>query len=268
MLVPSANDAAEALALHVGKGSIERFVDLMNAKARELGLTDTRFANPHGLDEAGHVSSARDATLLVRYALGVPFIHDALGRETFSLPGRTVFETTDDLLSSWPPLVAGKTGHTREAGWSQAAAAGGRGATVYGTVLGSDSRSARNDALRDLLRYGLSRYRRVQAIDPSRVYARAETGYGRGDVELVARESSVRTVRVDVPLTERIVAPASVELPIRKGQRLGRVDVYDGRRLVAASALVASEAVSEPGVVGKALWFATRTAENLWGIFS
>ena len=72
MLIPSANDAATALALHVGNGSATRFVSLMNAKARELGLVDTTFANPHGLDEPGHVSSARDATLLVRHALGVP----------------------------------------------------------------------------------------------------------------------------------------------------------------------------------------------------
>ena len=266
MLVPSANDAAEALALYVGRGSIDRFVRLMNAQAKELGLTDTHFENPHGLDEAGHVSSARDATVLVRQALGVPFIRDALGRETFSRPGRPVFETTDDLLASWPPLVAGKTGHTRDAGWSQAAAASGRGATVYGTVLGSDSQAARNGALRDLLTYGLSRYRRVQAIDAGRVYARAETGYGRGDVELVAPRSIVRTIRVDARLTERVVAPESVGLPVRMGERLGRVDVYEGRRLVASSPLVAAAGVSEPGILGKALWFVTRTAENLWGI--
>src|SRR5262245_46792671 len=59
MLVPSANDAAAALAIHVG-GSMARFVSLMNAKARALGLRDTHFTNPHGLDQVGHVSSARD----------------------------------------------------------------------------------------------------------------------------------------------------------------------------------------------------------------
>ena len=71
-LIPSANDAAEALALHVGRGSADRFVGLMNAKAEQLGLSDTHFENPHGLDEPGHVSSARDVTALVRYALGIP----------------------------------------------------------------------------------------------------------------------------------------------------------------------------------------------------
>ena len=158
MLIPSANDAATALALHVGNGSTARFVSLMNAKARELGLVDTTFVNPHGLDEPGHVSSARDATLLVRYALGVPSIRAALEQSSFSLPGGQKFPTTDDLLGSWPPLLGGKTGHTLGAGWSEAAAASRRGATVYGTVLGVDSREGRNDALRTLLEFGLDRY--------------------------------------------------------------------------------------------------------------
>src|SRR6187200_1273990 len=107
-LIPSANDAAEALALHVGRGSADRFVVLMNAKAEQLGLSDTHFENPHGLDEPGHVSSARDVTALVRFALGIPFIREALSRETLSLPGGRTFTTTDDLLASWGPLVAGK----------------------------------------------------------------------------------------------------------------------------------------------------------------
>jgi D-alanyl-D-alanine carboxypeptidase (penicillin-binding protein 5/6) len=268
MLVRSANDAAQALALHVGKGSTSPFVALMNAKARELGLADTNFENPHGLDAPGHVSSARDATALVRYALGVSFIRDALSRSTVSLPGGRVFPTTDDLLVSWPALVGGKTGHTRGAGWSQAAAARAGGVTVYGTVLGSDTRSSRNDALRELLTFGLTQYHRTTAIDATRVYGDAETGYGRPSVKLVAPRTVVRTVRVGTPLVERIVAPSSVMLPVRKGQRLGRVEVYAGKRLVASSNLVASAAVGEPGLLGKAKWYVSQTAENLWGIFT
>jgi D-alanyl-D-alanine carboxypeptidase (penicillin-binding protein 5/6) len=266
MLVPSANDAAEALALHVGKGSTARFVALMNAKGDALGLVDTNFENPHGLDARGHVSSARDATVLVRYALGVPFIRDALDRSTVVLPGGRGFPTTDDLLVSWPALVGGKTGHTREAGWSQAAGASARGATVYGAVLGSNTRGSRNVALRELLAYGLEQYRRVATIDPGRGYAEAETGYGEGPVELVAPRAIVRTLRVGTPLVEHVVAPASVALPVREGQRLGRVEVYDGNRLVASSDLVAARSVAEPGLLGKARWYATQTAANLWGL--
>jgi D-alanyl-D-alanine carboxypeptidase (penicillin-binding protein 5/6) len=266
MLVQSANDAAEALALHVGNGSAARFVAAMNGKAAELGLTDTSFANPHGLDVAGHASSARDSTLLVRYALGVPFIRAALERRSVTLPGGREFPATNDLLVSWPPLLAGKTGHTESAGWSEAAAARARGATVYGTVLGSESRAERNDDLRTLLRFGLDHYRRVAVVDASRVYATAETGYGRADVELVAPRQVVRTLHEETVLVERVVAPESVGLPVREGARLGRVEVYAGDRLVASSNLVAATSVSEPGLVRKLAWYAETTAENLWGI--
>lgn len=266
MLVPSGNDAADALALHVGRGSADRFVGLMNAKATELGLTDTSFRNAHGLDEPGHRSSARDATRLLRYALGIPFLRDALSRETVTLPGGRTLTTTDDLLASWPPLVGGKTGHTAAAGWSQAAAAEKHGVTVYGAVLGSSSRAARNDALRTLLTYGLAQYRRVQVVDRGRVYAIAPTGYGQPDVELVARRSLVRTLRSGRPLLERVIAPASLALPVAEGAPLGRVDVYDGDRLVASSMLVSAGAVADPSLWAKAKWHVSQTARNFWGI--
>jgi D-alanyl-D-alanine carboxypeptidase (penicillin-binding protein 5/6) len=265
-LVPSANDAAHALALHVADGSIARFVELMNAKAGALGMTDTTFRNPHGLDQAGHVSSARDATLLLRYALGIPFLRDALARTAVALPGGREFPTTDDLLQAWPRLVGGKTGHTRDAGWSQAAAASAKGITVYGTVLGSETREERNDALRALLQHGLDRYRRVNAVDASRVYAQVETGYGRPDAELVVRRSLLRTVRDDLPLVEQVVAPTSVELPVRAGQALGRVEIWYRSRLVASSSLVAASSISEPGLFGKAWWHVRSTASNFWGL--
>jgi D-alanyl-D-alanine carboxypeptidase (penicillin-binding protein 5/6) len=268
MLVQSANDAAEMLALHVGEGSTARFVAAMNVKAAELGLTDTRFANAHGLDAPGHHSSARDTTVLLKHALGVPFLRDTLGRESVTLPGGRSFPATDDLLSSWAPLVGGKTGHTDDAGWSEAAAARAKGVTVYGTVLGTDSREARNAALRALLVSGLDRYRRVAAVGAGRVYAEAETGYGRPAVEIVAPRAIVRTLLQGTALVERVVVPESVDLPVREGARLGSVDVYAGDRLVASSDLVAGSSISEPGLVRKALWYAQTTADNLWGIFT
>jgi D-alanyl-D-alanine carboxypeptidase (penicillin-binding protein 5/6) len=265
-LIPSANDAAEALAIHVGDGSVDRFVELMNEKADDLGLSDTHFENPHGLDEAGHVSSARDTTTLVRFALGIPFIRDALSRETLSLPGGRTFVTTDDLLASWAPLVAGKTGHTRAAGWSQAAAAQRGDTIVYGSVLGSGSRGARNDALQQLLTYGLDQYRTVQVIDRARVYTTATTGYGQADVELVAPRGSTRSIHLGRPLVERVVAPTALALPVEKGQRLGRVEVYEGNRLVAASTLVAAEDVADAGLWARAQWYTTQTLRNAWGL--
>jgi D-alanyl-D-alanine carboxypeptidase (penicillin-binding protein 5/6) len=268
MLVRSANDAAEALALYVGHGSQRAFVALMNAKAREVGLTDTRYVNPHGLDAPGHVSSARDTTRLVRYALGVPFIRDALGRTRVELPGESVFETTDDLLESWPPLIGGKTGHTAGAGWSETAAARKNGITVYGTVLGTAGRAQRDDALRALLTYALARYRRVVAIDPARVYTTVGVGYGRAPLGLIAQRGAVRTVPEQTPLVERVVAPSSVKMPVRNGQPLGAVQVFAGNRLVASSNLVAISEARRPGFGGRLVWYTKRTVHHLWGLVS
>ena len=268
MLVRSANDAAEALALHVGRGSETAFVALMNARARELGLADTTYRNPHGLDVGGHGSSARDTSLLVRYALGIPFVRETLARPSVTLRGDEVYPTTDDLLVSWPPLLGGKTGHTAGAGWSEAAAARVKGITVYGSVLGSPSRGRRNVALETLLEYAAARFRRVAAVDPSRVYAEVATGYGRAPVALVAARGLVRTIPDRTPLVERVVAPTSVELPVAEGQRLGSVEVYAGGELVASVKLVAASAVSRPGLAGRLVWYTSRTAHHLWGLVS
>ena len=264
-LVRSANDAAEALALYVGHGSQSRFVALMNAKARQLGLTDTHYVNPHGLDAFGHVSSARDTTALLRYALGIPLLRETLARSQVVVPETGEFETTDDLLESWRPLLAGKTGHTARAGWSETAAAREHGITVYGTVLGARDERARNEALETLLQYGIDRYRRVTAIARGQIYARAATGYGKPALELVAARGAVRTVHAGTPLVERIVAPTAVQLPVRTHQRLGTITVLAAGHVVASAPLVARAAVSEPGLGGKVAWYAKRTVHHLWG---
>jgi D-alanyl-D-alanine carboxypeptidase (penicillin-binding protein 5/6) len=263
-LVQSANDAAHALAVHVA-GSASRFVALMNVRARELGLVDTHFVRPDGLDVPGHLSSARDATLLGRIAMRRPVVRAIVGKRTIVSGGRTL-RTWNDLLGRFPGLVGVKTGHTTGAGWSQVAAARGRGLTIYATLLGSPSRDRRNADLAALLRWGLAQYRVVPAVDRARVYARASTEYGRPDVRLVAPQRSVRVVRVGQPLVERVVAPAGVALPVRKGQQLGEVRVFAGTKLLASRPLVAAETITKPGLAGRVGWYAGRTLRNAWSI--
>ena len=110
--------------------------------------------------------------------------------------------------------------------------------------------------------------RRPQVVDGARTYARARTGYGQPAVELVAPRTLVRAVRLGTPLVERVVAPSALALPVAKGESLGRVEVYDGNRLVASSNLVAADAVANAGLWAKAKWHATRTARNLLGLIT
>ncbi len=263
-LVQSANDAATALAAGVAGGSVERFVGWMNAKAEALGLRETHFANPSGLDAAGHVSSARDLTRLARTAMTIPLIRATVRLRTASIGGGRELSTWNDLLADFPGTFGVKTGHTGRAGWSEVAAARRNGVTVYATILGGPSRSERNDDLEELLAWGAARYRSVRVVDRARIYATARTGYGRPAVHVVAPRSRIRLVRVDRPLREVVVAPTSVSLPVQRGSRLGEVRVYAGARLLARSPLVAATTVSEPGTLGKTRWYAGRTLHHLW----
>jgi D-alanyl-D-alanine carboxypeptidase (penicillin-binding protein 5/6) len=267
-LIPSANDAATVLALAASGGSLSRFVGWMNERAQALGLADTHFANPHGLDQAGHVSSARDVVRLFRVALENPVIRRYTGTTAATISGDRRLVTTDDLLEGYAPVFAGKTGHTDGAGWSEVAAARRGPVTVFGSVLGDASRERRNDDLRALLAWGLAQYRRVVAVDPARVYATARSPYGRPAVGLRPDRRVVRVQRVGIPLVERVVAPLEVRLPVREGERLGEVRVYEAGRLVATSALLADRSLARPGLAGRARWYATRTLRHLVSLIS
>lgn len=267
-LIQSANDAALALAAHVGGGSVARFVELMNEKAVVLGLTGTHFTNPHGLDAPGHYSTARDVTRLAQAAMRLPFVRATVVQRGATIAGGRQLFTWNDLLGRFPNLLGVKTGHTADAGWSQVAAVRGHGVTVYATILGVPTRAERNADLAELLAWGLSRYRAVTTVDATRVYARAATGYDRPAVPLVAARDRRHVVRVDRSVTERVVAPAVVALPVRRGQRLGEVRVYAGTKLLAREPLVAARAVAAPSTVEKVGWYAERTADNLWDLVS
>ena len=264
-LIQSANDAANAIAAFVGHGSVARFVGMMNARARQLGMSDTHFANPDGLDAPGHYSSAADVTKLGRVAMNKPFIRETVRLVDATAAGRQL-HNWNDLLATSPNVIGVKTGHTDDAGWSQVAAARGGGVTIYATILGGETREGRNADLSRLLVWGLSRYRTVWAIDGDRVYGNVHTAYGKDPVRLVAAKPALRVVHVERPLVERVVMPVEAALPVRKGQRLGEVQVLENGTVIARSPLVAANAVEKPGAVGRVGFYAGRTLHHLGGL--
>jgi len=267
-LIQSANDAADALADHVGKGDEARFVALMNQRARQLGLRDTHYVRPDGLDATGHVSSARDVTLLARILMHRPLVRQIVRQRAASIPGGRTLHTWNDLLSTYPGIFGVKTGHTSRAGWNEVAAARRGPVTVYATLLGSPDRYERNADLAKLLDWAFSRYRSVRVVTKGQVYTRAEVGYGRDPVALVAAASLTPSLRVDFPLVRRVVAMNAADLPVSRGQSLGQVRIYQRGKLVGAVPLVASRSVSRPGLAGRAGWYATRTLHHMAGWFS
>jgi D-alanyl-D-alanine carboxypeptidase (penicillin-binding protein 5/6) len=187
---------------------------------------------------------------------------------TSTISGGRRLHTWNDLLGVFNGLYGVKTGHTAAAGWCEVAAVRRNGVTLYTTVLGSPTRSQRNTDLASLLRWGITRYRPVWVVHPKRVYLSAEVGYGKDAVPIVAARGAVQRVRVDRPLVERVVAPASLKLPVVRGQRVGEVRVFSGKRLVARRALVVQRSVSRPGFGGRLGFYAGRTFKHIGSWFS
>ncbi len=140
LMLRSANDAAVALAEHVG-GSVAGFADLMNIRASELGMLDSRFVNPHGLDHPDHYSSARDLLALARAAMDNPKFARLVLIRSANLPPTPEGEprvelNRNQLLTSYPGSIGIKTGFTSQAQQTLVAAAELDGRRLYAVVLG------------------------------------------------------------------------------------------------------------------------------------
>lgn len=158
MLVRSANDAAEAAAEHVG-GSIEGFAQMMNEKAVELGMTNSHFTNPHGLDEPDHYSSAADLLIMARAILNNPQLAAIVRSTTLDFapaPDGTLRggPATNELLETYPGAIGVKTGFTFQASLVLAAAAERDGRRLLAVVMGSEGVNGHFKDASALLDYG------------------------------------------------------------------------------------------------------------------
>lgn len=265
-LIQSANDAADALALSMAP-DYPSFARMMNAEAAKLDLRDTHFVRPDGLDAPGEYSSADDITALARLVMRTRFVRDTVREETATISGDRTLHTWDDLLSEFPQTIGVKTGHTDDAGWCQVAAARGPGVTVYATLLGSPARAERNVDLQSLLIWGLAQFRLVPAVQTGHAYADVSLPYGRAPLALVAAKPLLTVARLGRPLTEIVVAPVAVSLPVSQGAVIGQVEIRQGGRLVGRRDLVASRSINKPGLGSRLGWYAGRTLHHLAHFF-
>jgi D-alanyl-D-alanine carboxypeptidase (penicillin-binding protein 5/6) len=248
LLLASGNDAAETLAVRTG-GSRAAFVKLMNAQAAALGLKNTHFETPVGLDTPGNYSTASDLAKLALVLRTYAFFRETTDRPDATLRvrgGRTIRVVNRNTLVQRIPFVNGvKTGHTNQAGYCLVGSATRDGVTVVSVVLGTGSEEARDRNSLRLLRYGLQRYQVIPAVKAGTPLATAAVRYRDGQtLELVASRTVSRTVRRGERLFTKVVgAPKEVEGPLAKGARLGTILVRQRGRTVDRVALVAARAV-------------------------
>jgi D-alanyl-D-alanine carboxypeptidase len=150
LMLPSGNDAALVLARHVA-GTREGFADLMNEKVRSLGLTGTHFANPHGLDAAGHLSTAYDMVMLAREGMRTPLFQSLASSRTYETPRGGGFDlrNLNQLLWRYRDADGVKIGYTPAAGRTIVASATRDGHRVYVAALKSNDIYADSAALLD-----------------------------------------------------------------------------------------------------------------------
>jgi hypothetical protein len=138
LLLRSGNDAATAIAQHIG-GSVDGFVEMMNQAVEDLGLTDTHFVNPHGLDAPDHYASAYDLMVIARQALADPTFAEIVSTQEVTFRGRRL-SNRNELLGNYPGADGVKTGTTSEAGECLVVSATRDGHQVLVVVLGSQDR--------------------------------------------------------------------------------------------------------------------------------
>ena len=150
LMLPSGNDAAVQLAVTTS-GSVPAFVDAMNQKVSALGLRDTHFENPHGLDRRTHYSSAFDLSQLGRYAMDNPVFADIAGTRSHHLapPWDYDFYNGNSMLETYPGADGVKIGWTDRAGWTLVASGARDGHRLFATVMDSADRDADASALLD-----------------------------------------------------------------------------------------------------------------------
>ena len=245
--ISSANDAAVAVAESIG-GSEPAFAEMMNARAAELGMTNTHFVNACGLDEPEHLSTARDVAAMSREML----LHHTEVRDYCSIwmdtlrGGATQLVNTNKLLKSYSGITGLKTGTTGKAGVCISASAERDGLRLIAVVLGAASGKERFQAASTLLDYGFSHFESAAAELPAD--APLSLPVERGTAESVALtytaperclmpkgESSTLQVALDLP--QKLAAP------IRAGETVGTVKISNGSAELASYPVTAAQDV-------------------------
>lgn len=241
MLLHSGNDAATAVALTCA-GNLEAFAQKMNEKAQQLGMTNSHFTNPTGLDGEEHYSSAYDMALLARACLAVPELKEITATRATTLEGRT-FVNHNKLLWRYEGCVGMKTGYTQAAGRTLVSAAERDGMTLITVTLNAPSDWADHAAMLD---YGFANYHMEEAVTAGQsLCSLPVSGSLVPFVSLQAEETLRWPVGPGESLETRLELGGltSLEAPVQAGVPMGRVEVLLNGEVMGESDLSCAAAV-------------------------
>lgn len=246
MIIQSGNDACVAIAEHIA-GTEDAFADLMNAYAKQLGMTNSHFMNAHGLPHENHYSSAHDLAILSRALIkNLPDEYQIYDQKEFTYNNIKQYNRNSLLWDKSLDVDGIKTGHTSEAGYSLVASGTQDGMRLISVVIGTKSEQARRDESKKLLTYGFRFYESVTPYQAGAVFAHERVWFGKDenidlgvlqDISLTIPRGKAQDLQASFELNKR------PEAPITKGQKLGQVHLTLDGKDVASYPLVALQDV-------------------------
>jgi D-alanyl-D-alanine carboxypeptidase (penicillin-binding protein 5/6) len=255
MLLPSADDAAEDLAYNVGGGSVARFVAMMNADARSLGLAHTHYTTPIGLDTPGNYSSPDDLVRLADYMMrNWPFFRHTVALSSAVLTsGRYVrhIVNTDDLVGKYGWIHGVKTGHTTDAGYVLVSEGSRDGFTLLASVLGTASEAERDSSALALLNWGFAEYKVVRPVRRGEPFARRPVPYEAAPVSIVAARGYRAVVARDARIKLSGGQLRKLQGPMAKGTVVGQLRVVIAGRAAVRIPLILARRLPAVSVLKK-----------------
>jgi serine-type D-Ala-D-Ala carboxypeptidase (penicillin-binding protein 5/6) len=236
--IASANDAAVALAETLG-GSVDKFVEMMNNKANDLGLTNTIFKNPHGLDTEGHLSSAHDMAIMARALISHATIlkFTSTYEDYFNKPdgSRTWLVNTNRLVRFYPGVDGLKTGYTDGAGYCLTATAMKNGVRYITVVMGEPTSDMRSQETTNLLNYAFNTYRLNTIINTKQELGKIKIEKGMQDYGTLVVKNDV--TEVELNNQDKLNYSYNLKLneiiaPVKNGDIVGSVDILDNEGLI------------------------------------
>ena len=261
--VVSANDCTVAMAEYLA-GSEEAFVQMMNAKAKTLGMNDTCFKNCHGIDEDGHVTSAYDIALMSKELLNNhPSITEFTTIWMDSIrDGKSSLVNTNKLIRNYKGATGLKTGSTSIALYNLSASATRDGLSLIGVIMKAPTTKIRFAEATKLLNYGFANYNSKNFGNKGDVICTADINKGiKSKVNLVLeKDASVLVKKGDNGnITQNIIIDKNITAPIEEGDVLGKIEYSAGENKILEINLVAQENVEKNN-----MWNITMSLYKKW----
>lgn len=244
LMLESANDAAAAIAIEIA-GDIESFADLMNETAQRIGLTDTHFTNPHGLDNAEHYSSAYDLAMLARYALQNPDFARIVSTYKTNIPlggdeGIRVLINHNKMLKYYDGAIGVKTGYTKRCGRCLVSAATRDGVTMIAVTLSAPDDWRDHTAMLD---YGFSLYECAELAQPGQIRCALSCLGSTTEYVSASNRDGVSLIlpREHGEITHVIEANRYLCAPVKSGDTVGEIVFFCDGTEIARTPLYAEE---------------------------